>query len=83
MNFRKADTLSAVLAFIGTMLVLAAILIRGSPTINAAVGSIGGVFILVGVVINFAYCRCPYCRRYLRSSRLAPYCPWCGKELDD
>lgn len=43
---------------------------------------VAGVLLMIaGLIIHFAYYRCPHCRRFLDRSTGA-YCPHCGKKME-
>ena len=42
---------------------------------------IGVLLVIAGLIIHFAYYRCPHCGRFLDRSTGA-YCPYCGKKME-
>ena len=59
----------AVLALVGAMVEVTALIV------------IGVLLVIAGLIIHFAYYRCPHCGRFLDRSTGA-YCPYCGKKME-
>lgn len=75
MNYRKAAKLRDTLMIVGTVVMLLAYI--WEPFII-----IGAIITVSCLVPHFLYYRCPYCEKHLGRSA-GPYCPNCGKRLDE
>lgn len=82
MNYRNAHIISLLMTFLGIAFDLSLIL---SENYNSAFMYLGLVFIVAGLIIRIVFCRCPKCRRGLRTLNffLPDYCPHCGEKIRD
>ena len=65
--------LALLLAFPGLVCLL-----HGSAE-DTTLNYIGAALFAASLLLQFIFCRCPHCHRYLRYPRA--FCPYCGKKL--
>ena len=74
-------TLPAVTAVhLFSLLISAAVIALGAEEESTVVIIIGVVLFIGSIVFDLLMHRCPWCRRYIRTS-LYSYCPHCGAEI--
>lgn len=74
-------TLPAVTAvYLFSLSVSAAVIALGAGEESTVVIIIGVVLFIGSIVFDLLMHRCPWCRRYIRTS-LYSYCPHCGAEI--
>ena len=66
------------------LLMLGALIMFSSYLFGEALLWVGIVVTFSGLIPHFLYNKCPHCGHQLRPwTHKTPYCPFCGKRVDD
>lgn len=81
MDFRKANSIFVILAVIGIIVLLPFLFLRNFDSVLLFPGL---AILVAGLIIRFAFCRCPKCRGslYRHNFFTQKYCPYCGEDLE-
>ena len=83
MNYKKSYYLSQYGIFISLLILIIASQTNENSTLRGILIAIGIISVIINVLQEIAFCRCPYCLERLSSrTKLPTYCPKCGKKLE-
>lgn len=83
MDYKKSYHLSRYGIFISLLILFIAYQINENHILKNILVAIGIISVIINVLQEIAFCRCPYCLESLSSrTKLPTYCPKCGKKLE-
>ena len=84
MNYKTASRLSSILMVMGVVTSIFLYLFQEIDFWFVFVTVLALLFVAAGLLVKFAFYRCPHCRRLLpfKTMTMPKYCSYCGKELE-
>lgn len=83
MNYKTSYHLSQYGFFISLLIFIVASQTSESSTLKGILIAIGIISVILNILQEIVFCRCPYCLESLSSrTKLPTYCPKCGKKLE-
>ena len=83
MDYKKSYHLSRYGIFISLLILFIAYQINENHILKNILVAIGIISVIINVLQEIAFCRCPYCLESLSTrTKLPTYCPKCGKKLE-
>lgn len=82
-NYKKSYYLSQYGIFISLLILIIASQTNENSILRGTLIAIGIISVIINVLQEIAFCRCPYCLERLSTrTKLPTYCPKCGKKLE-
>ena len=83
MDYKKSYYLSQYGIFISLLILIIASQTSQNSILRGTLIAIGIISVIINVLQEIAFCRCPYCLESLSTrTKLPTYCPKCGRKLE-
>lgn len=83
MNYKTSYHLSQYGMFTSLLIFIVASQINQNNTLRGILVAIGIISVILNVLQEIAFCRCPSCGHFISTkTKLPTYCPECGRKLE-